>query len=154
MPDEDPGIRLQALLLADHANIRENLISVLSAGITRAELSTYPGQFPAFLVVVVYAPADQIGLAHEVDIRFKYPATAATIAEMKLQFPLGNASLLFPGEGQQIPFAIPIHAIPFSATGQVDVQVSLNGQHSGDLSFWLLPPGTLAAQQAAGRQTP
>ena len=87
MPDEDPGIRLQALLLADHANIRENLISVLSAGITRAELSTYPGQLPAFLVVVVYAPTDQIGLAHEVDIRFKYPATAATIAEMKLQFP-------------------------------------------------------------------
>ena len=149
MPDQDPGIRLQALLLADHANIRENLISVLSAGITRAELSTYPGQFPAFLVVVVYAPADQIGIGHEVDIRFKYPATAAMIAEMKVQFPVGN-SQLFPGEGQQIPFVLPLHGIPFAATGQVDVQVSLNGQHSGDLSFWLLPPGTLAAQQAAG----
>jgi len=149
MPDQDPGIRLQALLLADHANIRENLISVLSAGITRAELSTYPGQFPAFLVMVVYAPADQAGIGHEIDIRFKYPATALTIAEMKVQFPVGNVQL-FPGEGQQIPFVLPIHGIPFAETGQVDVQVSLNGQHSGDLSFWLLPPGTLAAQQAAG----
>jgi hypothetical protein len=150
VPDDDPGIRLQALLLADHANIRENLISVLSAGITRAELATYPGHFPAFLVMVVYAPADQLGIAHEVDIRFKYPATAMTFAEMKVQFPVADGKL-FPGEGQQIPFAIPIHGIPFPETGQVDVQVSLNGQHSGDLTFWLLPPGSLAAQQSSPR---
>lgn len=136
MPNDETGVRLQALLLADHANVREGLLSVLSAGITRVGLGTYPGHLPAYLVMVIYLPPDQVPLAHEGEVKLKYPETATEIATVKMGFQATAET--YPGEGLYLPLVMPIHNIPFEKTGQVDLQVSLNNQHAGELSFWLL----------------
>ncbi len=137
MPDDDPGLRLQALLLADHATVREGMLSVLSAGITRVTLPAYPGQLAAYLVVVVYIPPDRMEATHQCDVKFKYPELVEQIASLNLTFQVQAER--FAGEGLYTPFALPIHGIPWPHPGQVDVQVSLDKQHRGDLSFWLLP---------------
>jgi hypothetical protein len=147
MPDEDPGLRLQALLLADHANVREGLLSVLSAGLTRLGSGTFPMHFLTTLVLMVYVPPDRVADLHEIDVRFKYPAEAETIAEAKLQFQIAEAEA-FPGEGRQVPLTLPMLPIPFPRIGQVDVQVSIAGQHAGELSFWIVPQTTLLGPPA------
>ena len=134
----DSGIRLQALLLADHANVREGLLNVLSAGITRANLGQYPGNLAAYLVLVVYLPADQVGLEHEAEIVIKYPETAREAGKIGITFrPDGERN---PGEGLYVPLIVPTLAIVFPEPGQVDIQVSLDRQPANDLTIWLIPP--------------
>ena len=45
----------------------------------------------------------------------------------------------FPGEGINVPQVIDLVPIQFVRPGQVDVQVSIDEEPAGDLSFWLLP---------------
>ncbi len=141
MPDHESGLKLQVLLLADHANVRDGLLSVLSAGITRAALPSYPGNLPAYMAMLVMIPADQAELAHEAVIKFKYPDAAVEIARFDLGFRIGSG-MAFPGESLLVPLVIPIGVVAFPRPGQVDAQVSLDAQPAGDLSFWLLPVGT------------
>lgn len=140
MPKIDEGFRLQAIMLCDHANVREGMLSVLSAGISRAGLQAYPGSLPAYLALLIYIPPDRVELAHECDVKLKYPDTASEIAAINIAF--HSQAKVFNGEGITIPLALPVHPIVFTRHGQVDVQVSVNNHHVGELSFWLLPPGT------------
>ncbi len=136
--DVDSGLRLQALLLSDYANIREGLLNVLSAGITRVKMHTYPGTINVHLAMVVFLPPDQVGVEHHADISLKYPEKAVEISKVGVKFhPNGDR---FPGEGLYLPITIPLTNVVFPEPGQVDIQVSLDGNPASDLTFWLVQP--------------
>ena len=89
-------------------------------------------------MLVVYLPPDQVGLAHDADIVFKYPELAREAG--KINFSFRPEADRYPGEGLYLPLTLPIQAIPFPEPGQIDVQVSLDKQPANDLTFWLVGP--------------
>jgi len=139
MPIDDPGVSLVSLLLADYANVREGLLNVVSAGITRvAPRSDYPFHPDVFLAMMIYVNPDRIDQTHEARVTVKYPETAEKIAQ--IDFTFNAQASRFPGEGLYVPFALPLRDIVFPHQGEVDVSVTLDGQFAGSLTFWLQEP--------------
>lgn len=131
--------RLTTLLLSDFAQVREQLLFVSSGGISRVVQATFPARPRIYLATVVHVPAGSLGRTHEVMVKLKYPDQAALIGSIAMninvqQPPQGAA----PGEGVNVPHVLDMSPVVFPHPGQVDVQVSINGEPAGDLTFWML----------------
>jgi hypothetical protein len=131
--------RLTTLLLCDFAQVREGLLFTSSGGISRVVQTTYPANPRLHLAMVVHLPAATLGESHQVHVRLKYPDTAEVIANAEVAILLNAVAGTYPGEGINVPQVIDLAPIKFVRPGQVDVQVSIDDEPSGDLSFWLLP---------------
>jgi len=136
--------RLTTLLLSDFAQVRERLLFVSSGGISRVVQTSYPAQPRIFLALVVHLPAGSLGRPHQVRIKLKYPDQAALIAQVDVTMNLDEVLGAHPGEGINMPQVIDLSPVVFEHPGQVDVQVSIDDEPAGDLTFWMM----LAAQRA------
>ena len=130
--------RITTLLLSDFAQVRERLLFVSSGGISRVVQSSYPAQPRIYLAMMVHLPADSLGATHQVQIKLKYPDQAATIAQIDIAINLDTVPGANPGEGINVPQVIDLSPIAFPHAGQVDVQVSIDDEPAGDLTFWML----------------
>jgi hypothetical protein len=130
--------RVTTLILSDFAQVRDGLLFVSSGGVSRVVSSTFPARLRLYLATVVHVTADQVGASHRMSVKFKYPDVAATVGGVDVSIQLNQPKGVFPGEGVNVPQAIDLSQIPFPHPGQVDVQVSIDEQLAGDLTFWLL----------------
>ena len=130
--------RLTTLLLSDFAQVRERLLFVSSGGISRVVQTSFPAHPRIYLAMMVHLPAGSLGAAHQVQIKLKYPDQAATIAQIDMSISVETVPGANPGEGINIPQVIDFSPIAFSRAGQVDVQVSVDDEPVGDLTFWML----------------
>ena len=88
--------------------------------------------------MMVHLPAGSLGVTHQVQIKLKYPDQAATIAQIDITINVDSVPGANPGEGINVPQVIDLSPITFPHPGQVDVQVSINDEPDGDLTFWML----------------
>lgn len=128
--------QLKALVLCDFAQVREGLLFVQSGGLTRLATTKFPAQFRCHLACLVYLPPDVVSTAHEMVMKVKAAQTATLIATVKVAIhesvpPAGLA----PGEGRQVPIVVPLTAVTFPAPGEYDLQVEIDDEFAGDLSF-------------------
>ena len=130
--------RLTTLLLSDHAQVRERLLFVSSGGISRVVQAAYPSHPRIHLALVVHLPAGTLGVAHRVLIKLKYPEQALQIAQIELVINVDEPAGAHPGEGINVPQVIDLSPVVFAHPGQVDVQVSIDDEPAGDLTFWML----------------
>ncbi|MGB8857800.1 MAG: hypothetical protein WCC60_01020 [Ilumatobacteraceae bacterium] len=130
--------RLTTLLLSDFAQVRERLLFVSSGGISRVVQSTFPSHPRIHLALVVHLPAGTLGVQHQVLIKLKYPDQAATIAQIEIMINVDDVPGAHPGEGINVPQVIDLSPVTFAHPGQVDVQVSIDDEPAGDLTFWML----------------
>ena len=139
-PDElDPVVpRLSTLLLSDYAQVRERLLFVSSGGISRVVQSSFPARPRIHLALVVHLPASTLGRSHRVLIKLKYPDHAAVIGQIEIKINLDQVAGANPGEGINVPQAIDLAPVVFPHPGQVDVQVAIDDEPAGDLTFWIL----------------
>ncbi|MFM8600917.1 MAG: DUF6941 family protein, partial [Actinomycetota bacterium] len=136
-PTEPTGLELTVLSLCDYANVREGLLNITSGGITRIAVHQgFPAEIEAHLAMSVYVQPHRVGEAHHGRVMLRYPDTAAEIARIDFEFNVDADRN--PGEGLNIPFALPLRSAVFPHAGQVDVSVSLDGAPAGLLSFWLI----------------
>lgn len=133
--------RLTTLLLCDFAQVRDGLLFVSSGGVSRVVQGAYPANPRLHLALVVHLPVGSLGGPHRVHVRLKYPDTAEVIADAELVVQLNTVAGAYPGEGINIPQVIDLLGIKFPRPGQVDVQVSIDDDPAGDLSFWMLTRG-------------
>ena len=137
--DLDPVVpRLSTLLLSDYAQVRDRLLFVSSGGISRVVQSTFPAHPRIHLALVVHLPVGTLGRSHRVLIKLKYPAHAAVIGQIEININLDQVAGANPGEGINVPQAIDLAPVVFPHPGQVDVQVSIDDEPAGDLTFWML----------------
>ena len=134
------GPRITTLTLCDYAQVRESLLFVASGGVSRVVIAPFPAHIRLYLALVMHVPAGLVDQAHRITARIKYPDLAELIANIDVAVQLDHVRGSFPGEGVNVPHALDMSSIPFPRPGQVDVQVSINDQPAGDLSFWLLQP--------------
>ncbi len=130
--------RLTTLLLSDFAQVRERLLFVSSGGISRVAQASFPAHPRIYLAMMVHLPAGSLGAAHQVQIKLKYPDQAATIVQIDIAISVETVPGANPGEGINIPQVIDLSPIAFPHAGQVDVQVSVDDEPVGDLTFWML----------------
>lgn len=135
-PTQPTGLELTVLSLCDYANVREGLLNIVSGGITRVAVHNgFPSPIDAHLAMSVYVQPHVVGVAHTGRVILRYPDTATEIARIDFEFNVDAERN--PGEGLNLPFALPLRGIAFPGPGQVDVSVSLDGSPAGLLSFWL-----------------
>lgn len=130
--------RLTTLLLSDYAQVRDRLLFVSSGGISRVVQTTFPAHPRIHLALVVHLPAGTLGRSHRVLIKLKYPDHAAVIGQIEININLDQIAGATPGEGINVPQAIDLAPVVFAHPGQVDVQVSIDDEPAGDLTFWML----------------
>ncbi|CAN5617438.1 hypothetical protein BH10ACT2_BH10ACT2_09320 [soil metagenome] len=130
--------RLTTLLLSDYAQVRDRLLFVSSGGISRVVQSTFPAHPRIHLAMVVHLPVNTLGSPHRVVIKLKYPDHAAVIAQIEVKINLDQIAGANPGEGVNVPQALDLAPIVFPHPGQVDVQVAIDDEPAGDLTFWML----------------
>jgi hypothetical protein len=127
---------LKSLILCDFAQIREGLLFVQSGGLTRLVAPSFPAKFACHVATLVWLPPHEAGSAHEMVMKVKSAATATLTATVKVALhetapPAG----LQPGEGRQVPIVVPLAAVSFPSPGEYDLQVEVDEQFAGDISF-------------------
>jgi Family of unknown function (DUF6941) len=128
--------QLKALVLCDFAQVREGLLFVQSGGLTRLVAPKFPAKFPCRVAALIYSPPDEAGAAHRVVMRVKAASSATVIATINVALhetapPRGLA----PGEGRLVPIVVPLGGVTFPAAGEYDLQVDVDDELAGDLSF-------------------
>jgi hypothetical protein len=140
-------VKVTALLLADHASVREGLLHVLGAGITRIARDPLPARLDVALALMFQAD-DEADLAAthnlEVVITESSPGSpgqqiAKVIAEMGV---LPGVALI-PGPNLQIPVVVPIQPVPVPRTGSYEIAISLDGEPVGSYWFEIVKGGDL-----------
>jgi hypothetical protein len=127
---------LKSLILCDFAQIREGLLFVQSGGLTRLVAPTFPAKFACHVATLVWLPPHEAGTAHEMVMKVKSAETATLTATVKVALRESSPpSGLQPGEGRQVPIVVPLAAISFAAPGEYDLQVEVDDQFAGDISF-------------------
>ena len=113
-------VRVTALLLADRATVREGLLHVLGAGITRIVRDPLPARLDVALAVMFRADdeADLVA-SHKLEVSIAEVITRSTServakADMELFPPLGQVSR---GPNLQVPVVVPIQPIPVPENG-------------------------------------
>ena len=127
---------LKSLILCDFAQIREGLLFVQSGGLTRLVAPSFPAKFACHVATLVWLPPHEAGSAHEMVMKVKAASTAKLTATVKVALhetapPAG----LQPGEGRQVPIVVPLAAVSFPSPGEYDLQVEVDDQFAGDISF-------------------
>ncbi len=127
---------LKSLILCDFAQIREGLLFVQSGGLTRLVAPSFPAKFACHVATLVWLPPHEAGTAHEMVMKVKAASTAKLTATVKVALhetapPAG----LQPGEGRQVPIVVPLAAVSFPSPGEYDLQVEVDDQFAGDISF-------------------
>ena len=137
--------RLLAATLCDFAQVRESLLFVNSAGITRLHRPYFPAPLGAMLAVVVELEPDELTMAHELSVTVKHVDSAVMVARVVCAFgfqvrPPG----LEPGEASQVPMVIDLRPVALTEAGEHDIQVSVDSAPATLLTLWAkLLPGTL-----------
>lgn len=127
---------LKSLVLCDFAQVREGLLFIQSGGLTRLVATKFPAKFPCRVAALVYSPPDEAGHAHSVVMKVKSASSATVVATIKVALrETPPPTSLAPGEGRLVPIVVPLAAVAFPEAGEYDLQVEVDEQFAGDLSF-------------------
>jgi hypothetical protein len=128
--------RLDALILCDFAQIREGLLFVQSGGLTRLAAASVPAGFDCHVAAMVYMPPHEAVEAHHMVMKVKSADAATVVATINVQMhEVPRPTGLLPGEGRQVPVVIPMRKVVFPSIGRYDLQVDIDDELAGDLSF-------------------
>ena len=95
-----------------------------------------PATFSCHVAALVYVPPEEAAAAHRIVMKIKHAATASVAATINVAIhetspPVG----LQPGEGRQVPVAVPLTGVTFPEYGEYDLHVEIDDELAGDLSF-------------------
>jgi len=140
-------VRTTAVLFADAASVREGLLNVLGAGITRLVRDPLPGRLDAVLAVMLQPddPGD-LQAAHNLEVVITETTAdgpvvvaRAVLEIVGLQSSSDTAELL-----PTLPLVVPLQSIPIPRTGLYRITATLDGQAGIEYAFEVVKaPGQL-----------
>ena len=110
-----------------------------SGGITRVTLAELPAPLGIDLAMMIEIQPSEFGLVHELRVTLTQADTAEDAAQFVFAFQV-SSSTVFPGECVQLPVVAPIRHTPMSKHGPLDVKLSLNGEHAGHTTVYVVGP--------------
>jgi hypothetical protein len=120
-------MEIKAFMLCDAAVIREGLLNVLSAGLTRVYRSSFPAPLGFQMALMVSMTPEDVGKPHTLAISIA-PVDGSELLRIDAQFEIGSTELtdIVPLVAS-IPIAIPdVPVLP--APGAYEARVELEGE--------------------------
>ena len=111
--------------ICDFAQVREGLLSVMSAGINRIWRSQYPAPMGAMLALIIEVTPAEARIPREIRLRVE-TADGARLAETIAGFQIGTPPPQNdPGEVMMMPFAVDFRTLQLPAAGRYQIVVDL-----------------------------
>lgn len=128
---------LQALLLADFAQVRGNLLYVVSGGIDLLRRPQLPAQTDFRLAGSLLLEPTEVGVAHELRLKLASEGQVILQAVIGVQYDLDGHEP--PGYCPVLNFAVPIH-VAVDHYGVYDVIAIVNDEEQRRVSFHVVEP--------------
>lgn len=130
--------RLTAAMLCDFAQVRENLLFVSSAGISRLYHPSAPVRPNLFVAGIVEVGPAEFDQTHELRVRVRSPELANEVGEAVIAMqPTEVSPGMKPGEAATLPFALPLAALELPSFGPYDISVSVDDEPSVLLTLYV-----------------
>jgi hypothetical protein len=130
-------MKTRAFLFADSASVREGLLNVLGAGITRLVRDPLPSRLDAVLAIMLQADdLDDLQATHslEVFVTESSPDGPVVVAKAVLDL-VGRAGPTAAESAFPVPVVVPIQAVPIPRTGSYQITAKIDGQQIGTQYF-------------------
>lgn len=116
-------MRIAMAVLADAASVRENTISVLSAGITRLWRTDYPSPMDTALAVLLEIAPDDDASDIEISAKISGPAAASsgTIAEIRGRISVEPERT----ESFYVPVPLQLRGVPVPSPGTYEIALTV-----------------------------
>lgn len=114
------NIRIAAL--CDFAQVREGLLSISSAGITRLARHQYPASSGIMVALMVELQPSETLIPHEIRTRME-DEDGRRIAEAVGGFQMPEPPATDPGEMVYLPFVVDFRDVPLPAVGRYQVVI-------------------------------
>ncbi|WP_144872462.1 DUF6941 family protein [Microbacterium sp. 1.5R] len=123
-------ITLAAALLCDSANVRENLINILSGGVTILGRPNFPAPLGADLALSLYVRPDHANdLTHPVVIEAVSEATDEQLFALESGFLIGDLSDEQPPyEAQSVSVVFPLSGMGIPEPGRYRIEIKVDGE--------------------------
>lgn len=137
-------MKVTAILLADHASVREGLLHVIGAGITRIAREPFPARLDVSLALVLQTSDESdlmAGHSLKISIAESFPGGDGQMvasANVELVIPEGS---IISGPNYQLPVVVPIQAVPVPGAGVYVIKVYLDGDLAASYDFEVVKPG-------------
>lgn len=122
-----------AALLCDFAQVRDNVLFVVSGGVTRFWRQELPAPMSVFLALVIEQDTVEIGRVHQLRV-VVLDQDGDQLAEVLGGFQVAAADVE-PGDTVTVPVAVDLRAVALPAYGPYDVRVFVDGQHHRTVRF-------------------
>jgi hypothetical protein len=132
-------VEIVAALICDAATVREGLLNVLGAGITRLWRPQLPAPLSIDFATLISCPQEQIGRLHEVEVRITGPSGNAVAVAMGA-FKMERAQRLEDGEAQLLPLVLSFQTVATKEFGRhcLAATIDHDGATTKELDFWVL----------------
>lgn len=126
-------MNINVLALADAANVRDSLLSTLSAGITHLQPTAYPVPLEAQLAVQVIGGSAETG-AHRFEVTIRNVASGASLMEGSLTLQVGDS----PDDGssyRSFPLVLDLSQTVLPEPGDYEIQATIDGVDARTIGF-------------------
>lgn len=130
------------MLLCDFAQVRANLLTIVSAGITRLHRADLPGPANVCLAIVLELDPADIQRAHDLRLVIMGPDSEIGMIEGGIGVTAGAD--IEPGESLQVPVVFDLRGMPVHQYGSHSARLTVDGSITDTLEFWVvntLPAG-------------
>jgi len=127
---------ISSALLCDYANVRDNMLTVVSGGLTRLYRPTMPGPLSMMLAIVVEVPHIELDQVHELSVKITSADTATEVARIVAGLQL-DQTIVEPGESASACLALDIRSVRLEEFGAYDVFVGVDSNLPDQLTFYV-----------------
>ncbi|WP_419837002.1 DUF6941 family protein [Candidatus Poriferisodalis sp.] len=128
--------------LCDFAQVRERMLTIASAGVTRALRADFPAPMGVMLALMLELSAAEAKLPHEIVARVE-DSDGQQLAEAMAAFQIGEILDLDPGEMLLIPTVLDLREVALPKPGRYQVVVIPEASEEIALAFRAdYPPDT------------
>jgi hypothetical protein len=127
-------MRLLSAVICDHAGVREGLLTVVAAGITRIHREKLPGPLSVFVAVLVEVPPVDRPFPHELSVRLTSPS-GKQLLKGGAGFQVQPGPDMDSDESSLVPLPIDMRNVGVEEYGWHEVAISLDSADPITLRF-------------------
>lgn len=128
-------MKLTAFMLCDSASVRESLLHVLGAGITRVSRPRYPALMGLSVAILLESDSNDIGASLGGEVRLLGDDSDEPIMSVSLGIEPREEHLIDPNLPSTIPLAISLDQISLPKPGSYKIVFSLDEKVLASLEF-------------------
>lgn len=124
-------MRIECAVLCDAANVREDLLNIIGAGLSRVTFAELPASLPIAVAVRVVLESRELRDGYEFEMHLKRLPTEAIVGGAKLGFGVDKEGRQGFEEEAALAFVMPLSMLQVEQTGKYVLEASLSGRRLG-----------------------